>query len=258
MQNRHYGGLSVINMIYTNGCSWTAGSGTTEDPEFKIGTDIKQYAWPTYLAEMMGCSLLNESIGAGSNDRLVRMTCDYLRSIPASEYNTLLVVIGWTNKDRQEIFINDEWRPCNPAQQFSTHQMLLNPLSTDVAAEIDKYQKQYVTYVHSDYADTTKYVNQKYLLANLLENIGVKYIFTDSLPAGWVEDRNLHAGLCQIARPPIINEPSFLTFCKINGMAMSSCLHPMIDAHRAWAYYILNVVQDLYPDLRIPESDSEH
>jgi hypothetical protein len=235
----------MINTVYANGCSWTAGNGIDEDASFKFDTFVREYAWPSILADLLTAKVVNDGVGAGSNERILRTTCEYLQNIPAEEYASLLVVIGWTTGERQEIFVNDRWVPFNAMQQFSIY---ADPAFANIANEIDVYQKQYITYVYSNYANYSRYINQKYLLANLLENLKIKYIFTDSLPCTFDDYANLQLahGTSRMARPAIISDISFINFCINNNYALSSCRHPLIPAHVAWGKYILSRIHDIY------------
>jgi len=103
-------------LLYANGCSMTFGEemGPLTDPI------CNATAWPHHLGKLMGIPVMNDSLGGGSNDRIVRTTvkfiAHYLRKQPAAE---LRVVIGWTFPIRREFHdaIERRWyhfRPNDP------------------------------------------------------------------------------------------------------------------------------------------------
>lgn len=247
------------NILYTNGCSWTAGDGITSDPAFvktsNTRTDLhtsRKLTWSSVLGAKLGYTVLNDAIGGGSNKRVIRTTCNFLMNYPKDRYKDLTVVIGWTTVDRDEIFLEDtirgNWYRFNAHQQFSTSITgTIHPLQL---GDIDKYQKAYITHIYNQGANMELYIQQKYLLSNLLNSLGVKYLFFDSLPGEFVDNGliNYNAELEKIKTPNMITDITFNSFCLDNKISISKCIHPMIDGHRLWGEYLYEKIHSLYGD----------
>jgi hypothetical protein len=257
----------MIKYLYANGCSWTHGNGIHEDPTFRDGTVkashqhnvvIQQYAWPNMLGEILNCTVNNDGWGAGSNSRMVRRTIEFLEKYPKTELDKLLVVIGWTTTERDEIYVNEyqRWMNYNAAQSFSDqfNSSLLSSTENELNKNIDKTQKQFVTWVHSTKYDLDRYFQQLYLMKNILENLKVKYLFFNSLPWTWVQPPDYKPVFTSLSSPNIIGYDDYetmLSFCKDNNLPLSSCMHPMLAGHKRWAERLHKQLKICYPgDIR--------
>src|SRR5574337_364244 len=107
--------VDMIDFLYANGCSWTHGNGLDTDPLFtkipespKKTEFVNKYRWPDRLASYIKCDLLNDGWGAGSNNRIIRTTCEFLQNYPKEKYKNLLVALAWTTIERNEIFLDLE------------------------------------------------------------------------------------------------------------------------------------------------------
>jgi len=102
-------------LLYVNGDSMTFGDelGPPGDPI------CNTRAWPRYLGEMLQIPVVNDARPAGSNDRIVRTTTNFIVNYLTSHTpDDLHVVIGWTNAIRREFHDaeNDKWYdfiPCD-------------------------------------------------------------------------------------------------------------------------------------------------
>ena len=142
----------MINHLYTNGCSWTAGNGIEFDPILSHIPWSEKYNylnklnWPSKLARHLNITFTNEGMGAGSNKRIVRTTCNFLRNYPKKEYKNLLVVLGWTSVDRSEMYFKENeilksWCMFNASQTASSHGLLFRPdFSPNFLSNIDEWQ----------------------------------------------------------------------------------------------------------------------
>lgn len=256
----------MIEYLYASGCSWTHGNGLHEDPIFVNSTsdphsllnEFSKYAWPFRLGEMLNCQIQNDAFGAGSNPRMIRRTIEFLERYPVKHRDKLLIVLGWSTLERNEIYVEEygRWMNYNAAQPFSDQFMSSTLTDEEIALNknIDRAQKQYVTWVHSNQADIDAYFQQLFLLKNTLENMKIKYIFFNALPWSW--DTPSHANKTKFdsfASPNIIgpgNLESMITFCNENGYPLSSCHHPMVDGHQKWA-------ERLYKQVKIIQGDND-
>ena len=249
----------MIKTLYANGCSWTVGNGLPEDINFPStgnhGSDLalaQDYTWPSIIAKKLSCDVVNDAEGGGSNKRILRTTCNYLMDYPKEKYNELLVMIGWTSIERDEIYIQDEWHKFNARQDFSTYSG--HNLDSNTVKNISEYQKMYVTNVYHQEANLVYYFQQLYLLSNLLENLGIKYIFFNGLSThkfhSTVLDLNrFKERLEKIKTPSMLTETAFSIFCHEKKLPLSTCMHPMIEAQAVWAEYLYNNLTTVYTTL---------
>ena len=263
----------MINHLYTNGCSWTAGNGIDSDPLLAHVPYPEKYNylnklnWPSQLAGHLNIPFTNEGMGAGSNKRIVRTTCSFLRKYPKEEYKNLLVVLGWTTVGRSEMYFKENdilknWCMFNASQPVSSHGLLFRPdFSVNFLSKIDEWQKQYITDFFDDYPNYSYYFQEMYLMSNLLENLGIKYIFFNSLP--WKNSYNIK-NVLEIFEEEIkeLKKPNILqtrecddslnvmsTFCIQNNLPMAADHHTMIEGHSKWASHLLNELKGIYPTI---------
>jgi hypothetical protein len=97
-------------ILYTNGCSWTAGGGLEPyftDPQTYVVDHDKRLSllWPNHLGSLMGASkVYNLATGCGSNQRIVRKTYDWLLSKSKQELEQTIAVIQLTDWYRIELY----------------------------------------------------------------------------------------------------------------------------------------------------------
>lgn len=263
----------MINHLYTNGCSWTAGNGIDFDPLLAHIRYPEKYNylnklnWPSQLADHLNILFTNEGMGAGSNKRIIRTTYDFLRNYPKQEYKNLLVVLGWTSVDRSEMYFKENenlkgWCMFNASQPASSHGLLFRPnFSSNFLASMDQWQKQYITDFFDEYPNYSYYFQEMYLMSNLLENLGIKYIFFSSLP--WKNTIYSAENILELFEQEIkeLKKPNILqtrecddslnvmsSFCLKNNLPMAPDNHPMIEGHAKWAMHLFNEIKGIYPN----------
>ena len=206
----------MTDTLYVNGCSWCQGYLLQEDPavisyalslgyEFLSDFRVKlhgefvsdayqpiydEFNWAGVLRKQLGIpKLVNQSLGAGSNARILRTTLDYVKTLTAEQRSKHLVVIGWTLPDRGELYLDDRagtqrWELFNAAQEWDT----LTPpeiYEPEFRRRVTEFWRRYVTDIHSNYASVKLFFQQSYLLANTLENLGIRYYFFNTFPVFW-------------------------------------------------------------------------
>lgn len=246
-------------MLYANGCSWTHGNGLPSEPGFVSTGDhfldlekARKYTWPSQLGELMGYPcVINDSLGGASNKRILRTTVDFIKGTPKEYYKDLFVAIGWTTAERDEIYIPDEiapdWFYFNAAQPFSTQ--YVRRLPPDAISAIDKYQKTYIKYIYDEKINLMYMIQQKYLLSNLLEGLGIKYVFFDSINFVEEELSEYHSHeMDMIETPSMVRYMQFDLFVSENNLPLSPCIHPYSSGHRLWAEYLYNHIKQVYGD----------
>lgn len=257
-----------IDFVYANGCSWTQGVGLEKDQTFSntaaavdINKIYQEWAWPGQLGKLLGCNHKNDGMGAESNQRVVRTTCDFINKYPKERYSSLLVVIGWTSIERDEIFVeygaSKNWLRFNPLSSM-TNQManVKDAYPAHIVEDLCTYHKIHTQYVQNNRSDLTRFYQNVYLMANLLENLGIKYLFFSSF-GGWSNGNNaLDDPFGEFSKErTFISGPQFmgmnsgytmLTFCKENHVVLSDCLHPMVDGHSKWARHLRKTLKDIF------------
>jgi hypothetical protein len=268
----------MIKTLYVNGCSWTEGYLLEEEPHVlsfanSIGYEITQlrnakkngqpvpfppfevynnFNWAGHIAKNLGIdNIINRAEGGGSNARILRTTVDYVRGLSQQEKQETLVVIGWTLSDRSELYLDDRqgsahWMLFNGAQSFRS--LIPRGIYEDSFFDrISDFWDNYVLDVHSTYACMYNFFQQSELLANFLENQGIKYYFFNSFPIFWgIHDVDLskHQELRILSENYNNNYsvlPTSITFAEFVGEDKSLQLsdgHPNSLAYRLWAYYI--------------------
>jgi hypothetical protein len=257
----------MTKILYANGCSWTAGNGIEFDPSLSSVDKNERWryqlnsSWPSILAKKLNKECINQSEGAGSNKRMVRTSCDFINSLNPAQYKDTLVVLGWTTVDRNELFLEEnninEWCKFNATQSISSH---THKFSKTFIKDIDK---MYITNVFNYKANYTYFLQEMFLMSNLLENLGIKYLFFSSLPWRncWTHDGNIdiqemfNTQLKNLKKPNILNTRAcdeslniMAEFCRINKLPMAPDHHTMIEGHAAWAEHLYKELLVIYPE----------
>lgn len=254
-----------MKTLYANGCSWTAGNGIECDPTLQDKpvherwAAHKEFNWAKVLADKMGMNCINESQGAGSNKRMVRTTCDFLQSLPDEEYKNLFVVLGWSTVDRNEIYLQEggkgQWCMFNATQPISSHHP---PFSKSFLKDADSFQRAYIATAYNYTANYYAFFQEMYLMSNLLESLGIPYLFFSSLPwrryatyPGDVE-KDFARQIVKLKKPQILNMRDcddmnnvMSDFCRINSLPMAPDHHTMIEGHKAWAEHLYKEIENL-------------
>lgn len=259
----------MTKILYANGCSWTAGNGIEFDPSLKhiSKENIWKYQrnknWAYILSQKLNRTCINESEGAGSNKRMVRTTCNYIQSLPKECYKDLLIILGWTSIDRNEIYLQEgkqsAWCMFNATQPVSSRGL---PFSKEFLKNIDNFQKNYILDVFNYKPNYTYFFQEMYLMSNLLENLDIKYLFFNSLPWTWelyttganIEEE-FSVQLAKIRKPNILCTRQtdmhlnvMAEFCRINKLPMAPDHHTMTAGHAAWAEHLYKELSIIYPN----------
>jgi len=116
-------------MLYVNGDSNSAGA------EMKNVNDC----YANQLAQLLNATIVNNSYSGASNDRILRTTYKYLENnIPD------LLVIGWTSSEREDWFIQNEYKSVN-----SFH---VNTLDLERMPEWKEWSENKAGWLSNDYS----------------------------------------------------------------------------------------------------------
>lgn len=259
--------------LYANGCSWTAGNGIEHDPVFAGMSSVdaplrlwKNLSWPSILARMLSADHHNFAIGGGSNQRMVRMTCDFLRNWPAEQRDQLLVVLGWTSCERREVSITyngrQAWQCFNPWQdprrqlkntssRSTTDEILPEHVVNDIAAYHELNSRYFIDHQES----TERFLREVWMMANILENLRIPFLFFSSINGIGFPGEEAKLSPIMASTLEMMKDDRFLgmgqgetmmSWCNKNGFDFSPCHHPMIKSHAAWAKHLFNAYKRLY------------
>lgn len=132
-------------ILYTNGCSWTATGGLdhlfTDENGFIDQDKRLSIAWPHHLGKLLNAEkVYNLATGCGSNQRIVRKTYNWLRSLDTDELKKVVAVIQITEWSRFEMYYpvaeENRWKEY-PGDWVNVKQGVISP---------DIYEKNLFSY----------------------------------------------------------------------------------------------------------------
>jgi hypothetical protein len=254
----------MIKFIYANGCSWTAGNGIESDPMIaasspdKVENVQRLLSWPQRLAALMNADHVNDGYGGGSNTRMMRRTIEFIRNWPTDQRHELLVVLGWTSIERDEVFVSyrntRNWCNMNTWQKFS-NQWAANSFPSFLKNQLDLYQNIKNQYLTDERECIRKHLQNVYVMANILENLQIKFLFFNSIGGMCFPNSSIDhlkefptefAYLNDARFVDMHENSSMLKFCVDNNIPLSQCHHPMIKGHQTWATYLHQAYLRIY------------
>lgn len=237
----------MIKTLYANGCSWAAGDGIEDDPLFggkgsRAAIDLRKYAWPAHLGEILNARVINEAAGGGSNARILRLLVNFTRRLKPEDREHTLVVIGWTMVDRNEIRIDHRtamnpsgWYRFNVRHPFSTFSEML---PRDIVKRMTEYQKRYIADAFDHKGAIEMFYQQLYLAQNLLQNLNIPYLFfSGPCSMDFHPDAFIAETLKDNRIIDMINTSTH-AWLKEQNIPLGPSIHPLIDGHKAWAKYL--------------------
>jgi hypothetical protein len=267
----------MIDTLYVNGCSWTEGHLLQEQEEVRnyaasLGYDFhtqyeikkdgvfveypfinfyNKFNWAGNIAQSLNIpNIVNHAVGAASNDRIVRTTIDYVRTMTEEQKRTTLIIIGWTISDRSELYLDDklgieDWVRFHASHRFKDT-LTLPHFNSEFINKVDKFHQNYVVDIHTDYACIHNFFQQSYLLANLLENNNIPYYFFNSFPIDWKEwstDAPIYKFKKELKDYSRINTldifDNFFRYVDGRPEYHLSDGHPNLQAYKVWSSHIL-------------------
>lgn len=222
-------------ILYVNGDSHSAGAEAVNDfcfaqDEYNLtNTPDKWRAHPDnlavcfgkLLADQLGFSMVNQAQAAGSNDRIIRTTTEYL------ELNRPdLVLIGWTSWEREEWFYDNRYWQINSAGMDKVWPRAIKIRYKEYVANLDWTKK--AVEQHSKIWN----FHQKLLAMNiphLFFNVWGTFNWYNEIPKlDWGDN---------YIRP--YDEWSFWHYLSDRGYSKTKYNHFRADGHAAWAEFLL-------------------
>lgn len=252
----------MITTLYANGDSWVAGNGIERDPKLlgsqKI-TYAQELAWPLRLAEKLNCSYINDAIGGGSNQRMVRRTLAFIDDWPAHRRSELLVVLGWTSSERGEEMVSygnvSQWTRMNAWQDFRDQWAKGDsPFPKNVLSQLESYRLIKAMHLTHPFAAMEAYLNQVWMLSSVLDQLGIKFMFFNTIDV-WAWDERADLARRFGSRLRAMQATRYLGmdklesmsgWCKARSLPLSPCVHPMIDGHEEWANHLATEYTKIY------------
>ncbi len=262
-------------ILYTNGCSMTWGDDLTQivstNEKFKsrdeyavivkemtenrpgnqqlyrnfdvvVGNDDKYrttHNWPAILGRKLECTEVhNEAYPGGSNQRMIRTSMDW---IAGNKDKDVLVVIGWTGLNRMELW----------SEEFNMHSPHLLNFSANYSKEDRKFFEKYWRESYNDYDSVDSFLHQLIMFQSFLQANNIPFIFFDALPTVHKAKLDMSVlthleDLIDKDRYLYYNTPNhcFFTWCKANNLPFGERMHPLEEAHEAWANVIYSYIME--------------
>ena len=228
-------------ILYVNGDSHSTGAEAVNDCAFIM--DDSQYQnyqdrWAAHpdnlkvcygkvLADMISYEMINQARSAGSNDRIIRTTKEYLET-----HRPDLIVIGWSTWEREEWYADGEWWQINASG-----------IGHDWPEEIKQKYKEYV--INLNWEDKATDAHNKIVdLHYLLLELQIPHLFFNSC-----SEFCHYNTLAKIewgdnyVRP--YDKWSYQSYLDDLGFSKSSWNHFRADGHKKWAEFLLPYVNRL-------------
>ena len=208
------------------GCSFIFGSDLKDcdsGPPWPRGS---KSTWPALLAQKLGAGYECHARPGAGNFQITERILNQLQDIKDD-----IFVIGWSWIDR-----------------FDHHEGINSwqPWKTLLPAENDKLSKTYYKYLHTEYSDKLSSLIKIKLVLDILKQHNVRFLMTyiDDL----VFDQQFHTSPAvthlQSSILPCMTSfegKTFLDWSRHHGYAESATWHPLEEAHRAAADYMITV-----------------
>lgn len=222
-------------ILYINGDSHSAGAEAVNDYAF-ARDDSKFFNYPDkwaahpdnlavcygkVLADAIGYEMVNQSRSAGSNDRTIRTTLEYLQ-----DQKPDIIVIGWTTWEREEWFVENDWWQVNSSG-----------LSSDWPEEVKNRYKKYVAEMNWNNKAFDAH-DKIWNFHNQLLNLQIPHLFFNAWGTFnyYNEIPKYDWGDCYI-RP--YDNWSYWHYLTNLGYSKSEWNHFRADGHAKWAEFLL-------------------
>lgn len=228
-------------ILYVNGDSHSAGAEAVNDNAFIMDSNPSieytnrwapdpenlKYCYGKVLADLLGYDIVNQSRSAGSNDRIIRVTNEYLENNRPD-----IVVIGWSTWEREEWFAEGEWWQINASG-----------VGHDWPEEIKQKYKQYVINLNWE-AKAIDAHDKIVALHHKLLDLKIPHLFFNTCSTF-----NYYRTLRQIdwgdnyIRP--YDKWSYQSYLDDLGFSKSKWNHFRADGHKKWAEFLLPYINVL-------------
>lgn len=238
-----------MKCLYANGDSWTFGEelndGAPDNFTFKYYN-----TWPFLLSQKLDIPIcVNEALGGGNNDRIVRKTIAFILDWVKREQDpkNLLVVLGWTGPERFEV--NFKSITGNTMFASFTPTGIFNYTPKNVDDETNKLLEQFrecYYRLEEEDAANERFFNQMLQMRLFCKGLGISYY-------DFLAFSKLHAKCLRKMEKLHIkdhwkNFNSDFTFRDLlmrEGWGIQQHGHPSKNAHAKWADILAEKIQAL-------------
>lgn len=228
-----------MNTLYACGDSWTHGDEIAEAQTTADSCSTRYYnTWPWHLSQIKNIPVcVNDAQGGASNTRTFRRTNDFIFQWISSGKSTrdLLVCIGWTTPERNEIGSND-----TVVSITSQGVLKLNQMVTDDRA-LKKFQQAFYE-VYSDSYGQNQTLMYMMNLRTLCSSLGIKYydfIAIGNHPQFW---NDLSISKWQMPLENMYLEDSWNGLVYKNNWPRHKYNHPTKETQRLWAETLAGIL----------------
>jgi hypothetical protein len=181
--------------LFANGCSFTFGGGLCNqfDTDHKgqyifvpgsshpKNIEREKVVWPSHLGKLLDADeVVNLSIGAGSNSRIVRTTLDFFmeKLSQGADVTEYLAVIEWTDISRHEYSAHGQWWLCNNngvANDTGYKSGTLPP--GPIPSQQVQHTEYFYKHQYHEWQDVTDAVMHITALGGFFEKFKIPYVF---------------------------------------------------------------------------------
>jgi hypothetical protein len=214
------------------GCSFIFGSELADDGRDLPIPTASNFTWPAHLAQHLGYEYDCRARPGSGNLQIAERVLTH-----AVDNDSTLFVIGWTWIDRFD-FTNSQINNHPIAAQWENWRTIM-PIDTTPLA------KTYYQGLHTEYRDKLTTLMSIRLVIDTLKQKNIPFLMTymDDL----IFDQRWHTtpavlDLQEYIKPYMttFDNLNFLDWSRKNGYAISEAWHPLEDAHKAVADYLIN------------------
>jgi len=228
-------------ILYVNGCSHSAAAEAAvkhawavDDPQYwQRGTEPHPanlaVSYGRRLADSLAAELVCEASSGGSNDRIIRITKDWIENNTARLDQTFMI-LQWTTWEREEWYHLDQWYQVN-ASGIDT-----------VPTQLQQRYKEYV--INIDWTIKTLQAHDNIWKMHLyLKNLGIRHLFFNG-HSTFSDIQNQH-NWGENYMYPYIREESYHNWLTNNGGTYANAAYYHFDAksHRLWAEHVLQYIK---------------
>lgn len=229
-------------ILYINGCSHSAAAEAAvtygwacDDPALWQCGDEPHPAnlavsYGRHVADALGAELVCQATSGGSNDRVIRVTKQWINDNPQKLKDTFMI-LQWTTWEREEWCYNNHWYQVNAS-------------GVDlVPPELNERYKNYV--INIDWNVKTQQAHDDIWQMHLyLKERGIRHLFFSG-HSTFSDIQNQH-NWGQNYISPYSREHSYHNWLKNNGgsYVTPESYHFDAKSHRLWADYVLQYIRD--------------
>lgn len=246
--------LNMIKALYVNGCSHSAGAEISRPGFYRQQYDL-DHSFGGLIAQKYNLVHYNDACPGGSNNLIQTTTVQSILTLLETYHpSEIFVIIGWTGYDRSEVGFGNDLYKFIP--------------NTDIKGWPDRINNSYKSWIMSFDHDVAmnNFLLQYGLVTTFLKYHNIRYYFFNSIiPAFEPRVNALHEvlgkkpnhHLIKMMREdsrfldPFNGEMTFFHILKQNYDSTKNgrWYHFTEDGHVAWAEFLLNRIDKLYPNL---------